>query len=43
MTSKISDPTENAELLSIVVPVFNEERTLAAVVEKLLAVPHYTR
>lgn len=40
MLSKISNPTENAELVSIVVPVFNEERTLATITEKLLAVPH---
>jgi glycosyltransferase involved in cell wall biosynthesis len=40
MTSNLSNLTKNAEPLSIVVPVFDEERTLAAIVEKLLAVPH---
>jgi glycosyltransferase involved in cell wall biosynthesis len=40
-TSTMSpEPQQQRHCLSVVVPAYNEEATLAAVVEKLLAVPH---
>lgn len=38
--SLATDPATVSPCLSIVVPVYNEEKTLASIVEKLLAVPH---